>query len=347
MSAAGSNVRVVLFGLGTVGGTVLRLCGMRPWIEVVGAVVSPSGANDDPPDGPDRLTVSRDADSLLDDVSPDVALIATRPSVSEVLPDIERCVGKGVHVICTSEELAFPDIVTKGSGRSIDALARDSGVVVAATGINPGFIFDSLPLTIAGAAWNVQRIHVSRSLDASVFGREVHRSLGVGYDPAGFAESLADRVIRGHIGFEESAHVIANAMGKSVDRFEEKIEPIYAQQAHDLRDYRIEPGQSAGVSQRAIGWSQGDEWIHFDLSLHVAPAVVGLKTHDRIRVEGENPIDVTIEPGTQAVLTTAARVVNSIPAVLAAPPGLHNAVDLLPAAPWLGQRLPLDSIRSR
>ena len=65
-----------------------------------------------------------------------------------------------------------------------------------------------------------------------------------------------------------------------------------------------------------------------------------METRDHILIEGENTIDVTIKPGTQAVLTTAARLVNSIPAVLSAPPGLYTAAELLPTAPWLGENPP-------
>ena len=47
-------------------------------------------------------------------------------------------------------------------------------------------------------------------------------------------------------------------------------------------------------------------------------------------------MDVVIHSGTQAVLTTAARLVNTIPAVLSAPPGTYTGSDLLPNPPWFG-----------
>ncbi len=340
MGRQGDRARVVIFGLGTVGKTTLRLCGMRPWIELAGAIIRTTQPMAGALGAPKGFKVSPNADSMLDEVKPDVALIATRSTVADILPDIERCMQRGIHVICTSEELVHPAVAIAEAGVEIDSRARKTGVVIAATGINPGFIFDALPLTIAGAAWDIERIYISRSLDASVFGSEVHRSLGIGYNAEDFIAALASHTIRGHIGFEESANVVAGAMGRTIERFEEHIEPVFATREHVLRDHRIELGQTAGVTQHAIAWVDSAEWLEFDLSLHIAPKAVGMQTRDRIRIEGENTLEVTIEPGTQAVLTTAARLVNTIPGVLRAAPGLYSAADLLPAAPWLGSTLP-------
>ena len=129
-------------------------------------------------------------------------------------------------------------------------------------------------------------------------------------------------------------------MGRSIDRFEERVDPVFTDRHISLRDHQIKPGQTAGVKQRAVAWVDGEQWLQFDLSLHVAPDVVGLKTRDRILIEGTNIVEVVIEPGTQAVLTTSARLVNTIPAVLSGEPGLYGAAELLPAAPWLASRPP-------
>ena len=338
---AGSDViRVVVIGLGTVGKAAIRLCAMRPWLDVVGVVGRSVGATTGEELGlREGVLVTYDLEHVLGEVEADVALIATRPTIGEVIDDVERCLRHGVHVICTSEELAYPPRAAKDR---LDGIAREHGVVVAATGINPGFVFDALPLAVSGAAWDVERITVSRTLDASVFGPTIHRSLGVGYLPEEFTEALAAGTIRGHIGFAESAAVIAGAMGLSVERFEERVEPVFTETTYELRQHRIEAGRSAGVTQQAHAWVGGREepWLQFDLSLHVDPAAVGWVTADRILVEGENTIDVSISPGTQAVRTTAARLVNTIREVLAAPPGFRQAADLLPAAPWLGSTPP-------
>ena len=342
-AGAAEAIEIVIFGVGTVATSALALCAQRRWLRVVGAIRGPEQRSHPAaarPHGWESLPLSPDPDAMLDDLRPDVALIATRSPLSDVMPDIERCAGRGVHVICTSEELAWPDVEQPGGAARLDTVARENGVAVVATGINPGFIFDALPVTLAGAAWDVGTIKVTRVLDASVFGRRVHRSLGIGYAPEDFHGAVASREIRGHIGFAESAHAIADAMGVEIDRFEEHLDPVLADRVYELAEYTIEPGQSAGVTQRATAWADGDKWLEFDLSLHVEPAGLGWATLDRVRISGENPLDVTIKPGTQAVLTTAARLVNTIPAALDAPPGFYPSTRLLPNPPWLAAHPP-------
>ena len=333
------TVRVVVFGTGTVGNATIELCASRPWIDVVG-VVNTSGAavttGRSIPVGLEGVSFSLTPDEVLAETKPDVALIATRSPITEVLPDIERCANRGIAVICTSEELPWPSVTSLRDAEVLRDLAARTSVAIVATGINPGFVFDALPLVLASGSWDISQIHVSRSLDASVFGQSVHRSLGVGYDPSKVHQAIADGTVRGHIGFEESARTIAAGMGLVMTRFEEHIEPVIADRPYELREYRIEPGETAGVTQTASAWVGDTEWITFDLSLHVDPESVGWETVDRITITGRNPMDVVIHSGTQAVLTTAARLVNTIPAVLSAPPGTYTGSDLLPNPPWFG-----------
>lgn len=338
--ARGDRVRVVVFGTGTVGTATLALCTLRPWIEVVGVIGRSGAFVGDVSTGSWALDPLLGPDDVLEELEPDVAVVATRSPIADVLPDIERCARLGIAVVCTSEELAWPGVTSQEDERVLHVLAASHRVAIHATGINPGFVFDAVPLVLSSASWDVQHIHITRSLDASVFGRSVHRSLGVGYDPGDVDDAIASGVVRGHIGFEESATTIAARMGLSLSRFEERIEPIVADREYELREYRIHEGQTAGVTQTASAWVGEDEWITFDLSLHVDPTSVGWETGDRIRIGGRNALDVVFHSGTQAVLTTSARLVNAIPGLLAAAPGFYTGSDLLPGAPWLGGSFP-------
>ena len=338
---AGERVKIAFFGAGTVASAALQVCRRRPWMEVVAAVRSPSSAAGRPAAGAwAGVRIWTDAEAMLEEARPNVALIATRSELDSVLPLIRLCARKGVHVVSTSEELAWPDVEQPGAGASLQRAAEEAGVVIAATGINPGFAFDALPLVLAGAAWDVSRIVVQRTLDASVFGRDVHRSLGIGYREPEFRRAVRSRRVRGHIGFAESARIVADGMGLEVERFDEEIEPVLADRAHVLAGYTIEPSETAGVVQLATARVGGREWLRFELSLHVAPREVGWETRDRIRISGENELELTMEPGMPAVSTTAALLVNAVPAVLAARPGFYPPGRLLPRPPWLAPRRP-------
>lgn len=335
------RVKVAFFGVGSVMTAALNLSRQRPWMDVVAAVRSPTSAAGRPA-AVDwaEVRVWTDPESMLEEARPDVALIATRSELDSVLPLIRLCARRGVDVVCTSEELAWPDIEWPGCSAVLQHVAKEAGVVIAATGINPGFVFDVLPLVLAGAAWDISKIVVQRTLDASVFGRDVHRSLGIGYTEARFRSAVRSRKVRGHIGFAESARIIADGMGLQVDRFDEEIEPVLADRVHVLAGYAIEPPETAGVVQVATARVEGREWLRFELSLHVAPGEIGWKTRDRIRIFGQNELDFMMEPGMPAVSTTAALLVNAVPAVLAARPGFYPPARLLPTPPWAGPHQP-------
>ena len=340
------RVRIAFFGVGTVATAALNLCRQRPWMDVVAAVRRPSPADGGQLPLGDAWTgvrVRTDPEAMLEEARPDVALVATRSELDSVLPVVELCARKGVHVACTSEELAWPDVEQPGAGASLHRTAEEAGVVIAATGINPGFAFDALPLVLAGAAWDVSEIVVQRTLDASVFGRDVHRSLGIGYTEPDFRNAVRSRRVRGHIGFAESARIIASRMGLEIEQFDEEIEPVLAERVHVLAGYTIAPPETAGVVQLATARVGGREWLRFELSLHVAPEAVGWETRDRIRIDGENELDVTMKPGMPAVSTTAALLVNAVPAVLAARPGFYPPGRLLPNPPWLASHAPSPS----
>ena len=336
-------VRIAFFGVGSVATAALELCLLRPWMDVAAAVRGPVPESGSRPPAPALwrgVRVWDDAGAMLDEVGPEVALVATRSPLEAVMPVIEQCVARRVHVVCTSEELAWPDVVRPGAGAALNRTATDAGVVIAAAGINPGFAFDALPLVLAGAAWDVSSILIRRTLDASVFGRKVHRSLGIGYTEADFHAAVEAGRVRGHIGFAESARVIADRMGLEIDRFEERIEPVLADRVHELAGYAVRPGQTAGVVQLASASVGGQEWLRFELSLHVDPDAVGWDTQDRIRIYGSNELDLRIEPGLPAVSTTAALLVNTVPAVLSARPGFYPPGWLLPNPPWLASHAP-------
>lgn len=338
---ATERVRIAFFGVGSVATAALEVCRQRPWMDVVAAVRQPASEVTRPAAGAwAGIRMWADPEEMIETARPDLALVATRSELDLVLPLIGLCARKGVHVICTSEELAWPDVEQPGAGASLQRAAEEGGVVISATGINPGFAFDALPLVLAGAAWDVSKIVVQRTLDASVFGRDVHRSLGIGYTEAEFRRAVRSRRVRGHIGFAESARIIAGGMGLEIERFDEEIEPVLADRVHVLGGYTIEPPQTAGVVQLATAVVGGREWLRFELSLHVAPAEVGWETRDRIRISGQNELDLTIEPGMPAVSTTAALLVNMVPAVLAARPGFYPPGRLLPTPPWLAARRP-------
>lgn len=326
-------VRVVLFGFGTVGKAAGELCGRRPGLEVAGVVTRRGDAK------ASGAVAEQGAREVLARTRPHVVMHATTSLAVEVREQIEMCLNQGAAVVTSSEEMAYPASQHSEIAASISRAAKSNGRAVVGVGVNPGFVFDVLPVTLSAAAWGVEEIRCRRVLDASVFGRTVHRTLGLGYGREEFESAVARGEIRGHLGFTESAAMICRAMGRELDGIEEELLPVLARRNYSLRDWTLEKGTVAGVVHRAVARSEGHDWIHFDLSLHVSPEDERWAPVDEVRIEGEDDLRLTIDPGTDAVRTTAARLVNSIPTVLSASPGLHAATELPPAAPWFGAEM--------
>ncbi len=324
------RIPIVLFGLGVIGGGVLRLAERRPELEVVGTVVRNEASHGRPvgelvPGATSRLRASTDAASVLGETRPKVAVIATRSTLVEVLPLLRLCAENGVAVACTAEDLAYITPTDGPEARAIVALAEAHRVAIVAMGLNPGFLLDVWPLVLASLAYDVSSIDAERVVDLSGFGPRVRASLGVGYSPEDFDRELARGAISGHRGFPESLRVIGTTLGRSVDRTTVDTTPIFATADRPLLDGSLRAGETAGVRQLATGSSAGVGWIRLTMTASVALDEIGAAPVDTVRIGGSEPLRAAISPGVGAVPGTIGRIINAIPAVAAAAPGVHSA----------------------
>ena len=339
-------VRVVLVGYGSANRAVMELITQRPWLEVVGVVVGSAARDGEPaslrvPGAPAELRCSTDLDGTLRAARADVAIVATHTRLADVLPVLEVVAASGTPIVCTAEDLAFIEAEDSPEAARIIDLARVHRVPIVASGANPGFVLDLWPLTLTSLAWDVERLRARRIVDVSVFGRRVRASLGIAISPEEFRAGIADGSVVGHAGFPESLRVLATAMGRTLERIEVVSEPILADRPLTLPDGQIvQPGQTAGADQRATGWYAGDRWLEISMTLHVAPSSAGLTPTDRIELSGRHGLNVTVDPGCAALLSTAAMLVNGLGRAIAAAPGVYRPGDLPVSPPWLGSEPP-------
>jgi hypothetical protein len=326
-------IRVVLFGLGVIGSAVLRLAERRADLVVVGAVVrNPTHngrvLNDLVPGASTRVSASTDGSAVLRDTRPDVAVIATRSTLPDILPLLRLCAAHGVASACTAEDLAYLTRDDGGEALEIFGLADAHQVAIVAIGLNPGFVLDVWPLVLASLAHDVTSIEAERVVDLSGFGPRVRTSLGVGYAPESIHNELARGTISGHRGVPESLRLIGQRLGRPVDKTFVETKPILAKRDRPLLGGTLSAGQTAGVRQSAIGTSAGVNWLRLSMVASVALDEIATDPVDRVQINGSTPLRATISPGVGAVPGTAGRIVNAIPAVAAAGPGVHNALDL-------------------
>ncbi len=323
------GTRVVLCGLGPIGAGIARLALDTGGLQVVGATdIAPEKA------GKDlgvvlglsrrlRLKVEGNPARLLRRTRADVAILSTASSAKAVKAQVLALVAKGMNVVTTCEELSFPAPANLAAFREIDRAARRKKVSVLGTGVNPGYAMDALALMLTAPCARVEKVSVTRVVDAATRRLPLQRKVGAGLNLSQFRRAITEGTVR-HVGLPESVYMIAAGLGWKIDRIEESIEPAIAPRDLDTEYLRIPAGAAAGVKQQARGFRNGQLAISLDLQMYVGAE----QPRDHVLIDGAPPIDMTIAGGVAGDIATAAIVINAIPKLLAAPAGLVTMRDV-------------------
>lgn len=335
--------RIAVCGLGTIGSQVSRLLmEHRVGVEVVGAASKDESQIGRPlhevlgVDAGDTPLVVDSVDELIA-ARPDAVVLATGSFLSDVVADVLACAHAGVDLVSPCEELAYPFTRDPVVAAQIDDSARAGGATILGSGVNPGFIFDALVATATGVCWDVAAIRGRRVVDTVEFGQNIHSRLGIGYTSEEFEEGHANGTIAGHVGFPESIQILCERLGIQLDRpVEETFEPLIAQTPAPTKYGVVEAGRTEGFVQRATGRVGGSDFVRFELLLHLRPREAGYEPADTFEIDGLHPVRMTLNPGMDAVMATSAELVNSLPGLMRAEPGLKTVKDLPAATAWLG-----------
>lgn len=326
---AKKKIRVVQYGVGPIGASIVQLMRQKQALEITGAIDSdPQKAGRDlgevvgATDAPWGIRISADADKALEK-QVDVVIHCTSSYLKDVMSQLLTCLGAGCCVVSTCEELAYPFRKHPELAAQLDAAAKDEGVALVGTGVNPGFVMDKMVLTLAAVAQRVDSARAVRIVDAAKRRLPLQKKIGAGMTAEEFREKVAAGIIKHH-GLPESVAMVADGLGFALDDITEKIEPVIAESTVKTPFLEVAPGQVAGVHQVARGTAGGAEKIFMELKMYVGakdPA-------DTITLAGEPNISLTVPGGTHGDIATAAVAVNTIPVILAAPAGLRTGRDL-------------------
>ncbi len=316
-----------IIGLGPIGCAAGALA-WRRGLQLVAAVDrDPHLAGRDPGEllgtGPTGLRVTPDLESALERAQPRLALHATSSRLRDALPQLEPCVERGIHVVSSCEELAYPWRTQPELARRLDTAARAGGAVVLGSGVNPGFVMDKLVVTVLAACAQVEHVAVRRRLNAATRRRPFQDKVGVGMTREEFDEASRRGRI-GHVGFPESAHLVADAIGAPAARdLDEHLEPLVAGARTIAGDRLIEAGRVLGIRQRLVLRAGGRECVRLELE-----AYAGADSEDAIRVAGEPSLDLRFVGGMSGDVATAARLANDLLQIEGLQPGLRTLLDL-------------------
>jgi len=331
-----NEIKVILIGLGPIGRQIAKGILEKKGMRIVGAVdIAEDIVGKDLGEllelgKPLGVVVTNDAERLISRVKADIAIIATKSYLKDVYPQIALCIKASINVISTCEELSYPYYKYPELSSEIDELAKKHGVTVLGTGINPGYLMDTLPITLTGACQKVKSIKVTRMMNSSKRRISYQKKIGTGLSPEEFRGMIDEGKIRVHVGLVESIAMIAATLGWKLDEIKEfPPEPVLAEREITTSYTIVKPGHVAGLKSVAHGIRDGKPVIVLEFISHAAVE----EEYDAVSIDGAPEIHEKIVGGVHGDLGTVAVIINMIPKVLNAKPGLVTMKDLpLPSA---------------
>ncbi len=328
------NIKVLIWGYGAMGKGIAEMLLSKKGIKIVGVCdVNESLVGKgflDFLDGTydhENIEISNDIDSLLNQ-NVDIALLATDSFTKKAYDKIVKIAEKGINVISTAEEMAYPSANQPKLTEKMDEIAKRNNVTILGTGINPGFIMDLLVIALTGVMADVEHIQAKRVNSLSPFGPTVMEEQGVGITKTEFDERMANNDLAGHVGFKESVSMIADALGVKLDNFEQQMKPIITSIDRKSKYGEAKAGNLAGIDMTAQGYVGDNIFIDMQHPQQIEPEMEGTSTGDYINLKGYPNVSMSINPEVDGGIGTIAMCVNMIPHVLNAKPGLKTMIDL-------------------
>src|SRR3989442_6467842 len=324
-----SNIRVLHFGLGPIGAAIVKQVAARPGFKIVGGVdIDSAKVGRDLGDvvGLRKrlgVKVSGDAAKTLKTTKPDVVVLCTSSSIKKVMPQIDIILKAKTPIVSTTEELSYPGYTHIRQARQIHNWAKKARVAVLGTGVNPGFAMDALPIALTAVCERVDRVVINRIQDARIRRLPFQQKVGAGLTTEQFQRKVDDGSVR-HVGLTESIAMIADALGWTLDRITDNIEPKLASVTISSEFLAVDPGYVCGIIQDGVGYRKGEPVLR----LHMEAYLGAPESYDSVDIEGSPRLSMKIAGGIHGDVATASIVVNSIPHVIGAEPGLHTMRDL-------------------
>lgn len=327
------NIKVILWGIGAMGTGIAKMILTKKDIEIVGAIdkdTSKLGKDLGEVLNTENLgvVVSSDAETLIRETKADIVILAINSFVKSIYPAIKIIIDSGKNCITIAEEMAYPYIAEKEISGEIDRLAKEKNVTILGAGVNPGFVLDTLIITLSASCRGVTSIRAERINDLSSFGPTVMKAQGVGLTPEEFEDGIEKGLIVGHIGFAQSIPMIAKAIGLEYDEIIESREPIVSNTYRETPYVKVEPGMVAGCNHIAIATKNGKPIITLEQLQQIHPECEAVDTGDYIYIKGDADLHLAVKPEVPGGIGTMAMAVNVIPQVIASRAGLKTMIDL-------------------
>jgi hypothetical protein len=354
-------IKVGVWGPGSMGVIALRAVLDHPELQLVDLVVhsdAKAGLDAGELCGIDAVGVAatQDPGALLSgDAGVVVYAAAANLRPLEAVADLVSILRAGKNVVsCSVVPLVYPDAVDAAFTDPLREAALAGGVSFFTTGIDTGFANDVLPLALSGVSRNIDSIRMTEMFNYGTYPDQnaVYEILGFGKPPDFAAFAATPGVFT--FGWGPVLHQLAKGLGVQIDDIAENVERVPAEAAFDTPTGHIAAGTIAAMRSTLTGFVDGKPTfivdhvtrMHDDLApdwpqphISIPPKDLGYGGASgrgvyRVEIEGSPSMRCELELAEDhdhdlgARMAGASRMVNAIPAVHAAAPGLLSALDL-------------------
>jgi 4-hydroxy-tetrahydrodipicolinate reductase len=184
---------------------------------------------------------------------------------------------------------------------------------------------DFVAVVASAVTFDVQSVECTRVVDAGTRRLPLQKKVGAGLGKPEFDAQMATGRF-GHIGMRESVALLARALGFEVDAIDQTVEPVLATETRRTPFLTVERGQVAGIRNHGYGRIAGRTVVHLDLSMFVGAP----EPRDEVVLHSTPPVHLRFLGGIAGDQATAAILVNNVPGVVAATPGLKTVLDVAP-----------------
>jgi hypothetical protein len=334
MRATKMKIKIAQFGLGPIGIETLKLAATKPWAQIVGGVdIDPNKIGKSLTEvtgikGLEKVRVYSSFAELAKKSKPDVVLHTSVSRMKTAFPHLEPIIKAGVSVVSSCEELLFPQLKEPALAKKLDALCKKHKARALGTGVNPGYVMDTLAVCLTGVCRNVERIEIERVVNASLRRMPLQKKIGSGLPPDEFRKLFRENKM-GHVGLVESLALVAHCLNWKIGKITETCEPMIAPKNIKTEFLEVKKGLTCGIHHRAEA-SAGKHKLVLDLKMYLDAK----DPHDAVKVFGDPPINAVLHGGVHGDRATVAALVNAVPNVLKANPGLLLMTDI--AVPRVG-----------
>lgn len=331
---------IVIYGTGNVGMNIARLIKQRGWTIRCAAnrTGKKIGCNLSELSGFPELggiLVSDAATLDFSTLDADVAIVAVSDRLEYNESHHKQLLKSGLNVICLGTESSFPWAANNNLAREYDQIAKTNGVTFTGGGFWDTYRIWSVK-SLVGPSTALREIRHQSVTNADRFGEEVIRLAGIGEECTATNDSGDNENTEGSSIYRVLVPQVVSSIGLTVKNVVERKEPVILDQAAHCSTLNktIEPGLCVGT--RSVIEVTTQEGVSAVAEIDLRLTKEGEDEWIGWTVDGDPPAQMTLQ-GLDSGHATASSVVNRIPDVIAAPPGVISVDQMPPMQPFIGQ----------